>query len=163
LLTDKAQRLDFLSRRLKHPGEDLRRQRESLRLAEERLRRQLQVLFEQRRWRLQLAESRLGRHRPDLAQHVQQLDRLSEALHRAGDGWLNRQRLALARLSGTLEAMNPQAVLERGYAIVQKADGRAVRSPLELLNHERVTLQLAEGRTEAIIDHPAGAQPELPF
>lgn len=163
LLTDKAQRLDFLSRRLKHPGEHLRRQRESLRLAEDRLRRHVQGLLEQRRWRLQLAESRLRRHRPDLAQHVQQLDRLSEALHRAGDGWVGRHRLTLVRLAGTLEAMNPQAVLERGYAIVQKADGRAVRSPLELLNHERVTLQLAEGRTEAIIDHPAGAQPELPF
>jgi exodeoxyribonuclease VII large subunit len=59
--------------------------------------------------------------------------------------------------------MNPEAVLTRGYAIVQKRNGHAVRSPEELRQGERVTLRLAEGQTEALVDHPQGLQPELPF
>ena len=60
-----------------------------------------------------------------------------------------------------LLALNPEAVLARGYAIVQKQDGTAVKSPAELRNHERVSLRLAEGSTEAVIEHPQGAQPSL--
>jgi exodeoxyribonuclease VII large subunit len=58
--------------------------------------------------------------------------------------------------------MNPEAVLNRGYAIVQKSDGHAVKSPQELLNQERVLLRLAEGVTEAVIDHPQGHSPNCP-
>jgi len=39
----------------------------------------------------------------------------------------------------------------------------AVKS-VDMLNQgERVTLTLARGSTEALIDHPAGLQPKLPF
>jgi exodeoxyribonuclease VII large subunit len=58
--------------------------------------------------------------------------------------------------------MNPEAVLNRGYAIVQKSDGHAVKSPQELLNQERVLLRLAEGVTEAVIDHPQGRSRNCP-
>lgn len=163
LLTDKSQQLDFLSRRLAHPGEKLQRQQESLRLAKDRLQRRLHTLFDQRRWALQMAQTRLARHQPDLNAHQRQLAMLSSHLTRASQTLLRKQQQHLARLEIGLTALNPEAVLARGYAIVQKQDGRAVKSAEELHNHERVLLRLAEGSTEAIIDHPQGAQPELPF
>lgn len=163
LLTDKSQQLDFLSRRLAHPGEKLQRQQESLRLAKDRLQRRLHTLFDQRRWALQMAQTRLARHQPDLNAHQRQLAMLSSHLTRASQTLLRQQQQHLARLEIGLTALNPEAVLARGYAIVQKQDGRAVKSAEELHNHERVLLRLAEGSTEAIIDHPQGAQPELPF
>ncbi|WP_337883194.1 exodeoxyribonuclease VII large subunit [Chromobacterium haemolyticum] len=161
LLTDKSQQLDYLARRLAHPGEKLQRQREALQRQQERLQRRLSGLFEQRRWALQLADSKLQRRRPDLAHAVQAMDRLQTRLQRARQDLLNRQTQKLDTLAATLLALNPEAVLARGYAIVQKQDGTAVKSPEELRNHERVSLLLAEGSTEAVIDHPQGAQPSL--
>ncbi|WP_043632419.1 exodeoxyribonuclease VII large subunit [Chromobacterium haemolyticum] len=161
LLTDKSQQLDYLARRLAHPGEKLQRQREALQRQQERLQRRLSGLFEQRRWALQLADSKLQRRRPDLAHAVQAMDRLQTRLQRARQDLLNRQTQKLDTLAATLLALNPEAVLARGYAIVQKQDGTAVKSPEELRNRERVSLRLAEGSTEALIDHPQGAQPSL--
>lgn len=161
LLTDKSQQLDYLARRLAHPGEKLQRQREALQRQQERLQRRLSGLFEQRRWALQLADSKLQRRRPDLAHAVQAMDRLQTRLQRARQDLLNRQTQKLDTLAATLLALNPEAVLARGYAIVQKQDGTAVKSPEELRNRERVSLLLAEGSTEALIDHPQGAQPSL--
>ncbi|MCS3804975.1 exodeoxyribonuclease VII large subunit [Chromobacterium alkanivorans] len=161
LLTDKSQQLDYLARRLAHPGEKLQRQREALQRQQERLQHRLSGLFEQRRWALQLADSKLQRRRPDLAQTAQTLDRLQTRLQRARQDLLNRQTQKLDTLAATLLALNPEAVLARGYAIVQKQDGTAVKSPAELRDRERVSLLLAEGSTEAVIDHPQGAQPSL--
>lgn len=163
LLTDKTQQLDFLSRRLIHPGARLLRQQEALAGFQQRLRARLDALFEQRRWRLQLAGSKLSRHQPRLTELRQQLTRSRSRLEQARQQLLGDRRQRLARLEATLTALNPEAVLARGYAIVQKSDGQAVKNPAELLNHEKVTLRLAEGSTAARIEHPQGAQPELPF
>ena len=163
LLTDKSQRLDYLARRLAHPGDKLRRQSQALSQASDRLQRGLDALFSRRRWALQLASSRMQRHQPQLTQQQQHLAQLAERLQRGVSQTLHRQQQLLQQHRATLEAMSPEAVLSRGYAIVQKRDGQAVKSPQELLNQERVLLRLAEGITEAIIDHPQGAQPELPF
>ncbi|WP_233492927.1 exodeoxyribonuclease VII large subunit [Chromobacterium sp. ATCC 53434] len=163
LLTDKAQQLDFLGRRLVHPGSRLQAQRERLAALSQTLRLRVRAGFEQSRWRLQLAGSRLARHRPDPAADAQALRQRQDRLRIARDRLLESRRRQLAQLAATLTALNPDAVLARGYAIVQKRDGQAVKNPAELLNHEKVTLRLAEGSTEARIEHAEGAQPELPF
>nr|WP_277620453.1 exodeoxyribonuclease VII large subunit [Chromobacterium sphagni] len=163
LLTDKAQQLDFLGRRLVHPGLKLQAQRERLDALSRRLSQRVNGAFEQSRWRLQLAGSKLSRHQPDLARLAQAMQQRQARLERAKDRLLERRQQQLAQLSATLAAFNPEAVLARGYAIVQKQDGQAVKNPAELRNHEKVTLRLAEGSTEARIEHPQGAQPELPF
>ena len=163
LLVDKSQQLDYLSRRLNHPGEILRRQVQSLQQASARLRRSLDGVFDRRRFGLQLANSRLQRHQPQLLRQQHQLNQLQESLQRGMHLLISRHKQMLQQQAATLEAMNPQAVLNRGYAIVQKQDGHAVKSPQELLNRERVLLRLADGVTEALVDHPTGAQPELPF
>jgi len=163
LLTDKSQRLDYLARRLSHPGESLRRQAQTLQQSASRLKRSLDSLFSRQRWAMQLASSQLQRHQPQVQAHQQQLVRLQAQLQRGLQQNLLQRRQWLQRHAATLAAMNPEAVLSRGYAIVQKGNGHAVKSPGELLNQERIYIRLAEGETQALIDHPQGAQPELPF
>jgi len=166
LMTDKSQQLDFLSRRLVHPGERLARQRDALILAEHRLNGRIRASLASRSRRLAAAEARLARLQPDLSQQHRLLDQLGERLGRSVTRLLSEQQRRLARCEGTLIALNPEAVLARGYAIVQKANGHAIKAPHEVTRGERVTLRLAEGHTEAIIDPPAGepvVQAELPF
>lgn len=164
LLTDKTQRLDYLSRRLVHPGEKLALQRERLTAHRRHLRRLAETRLEAARRRLAMLEARLQRLQPRPQEVARQLDRLATRLEQAAETQLGTRRLKLAQLQATLLAMNPEAVLTRGYAIVQKRDGHAVKSPDELAQGERVTLRLAEGQTEAVISKSVAAQQaELPF
>ena len=60
--------------------------------------------------------------------------RLTEAEHRA------------ARLRERLEAVNPAAVLKRGYALVYDGEGRMVTRAAEAKRHREMTLRFADGR-----------------
>jgi exodeoxyribonuclease VII large subunit len=162
-LIDKGQRLDFLARRLTHPGERLKRQQEKLLAEQRRLSWLMTSRLESARRRLGQLEARLLRQQPRPQELARQLDRLSARLQQSVASRMAQDKLRLAQLEASLLAMNPEAVLTRGYAIVQKRNGHAVRSPEELRQGERVTLRLAEGQTEALVDHPQGLQPELPF
>jgi exodeoxyribonuclease VII large subunit len=42
--------------------------------------------------------------------------------------------------------MSPRATLDRGYAVLQRADGSAVRDPAEVELGERLTGRVAAGR-----------------
>ncbi|SFO00396.1 Exodeoxyribonuclease VII large subunit [Geodermatophilus obscurus] len=43
-------------------------------------------------------------------------------------------------------ALSPQATLQRGYALVQRADGGLVRDPAEVADDERLSVRVAGGR-----------------
>jgi exodeoxyribonuclease VII large subunit len=43
-------------------------------------------------------------------------------------------------------ALSPQATLQRGYALVQQADGALVRDPAEVADDERLSVRVAGGR-----------------
>jgi exodeoxyribonuclease VII large subunit len=43
-------------------------------------------------------------------------------------------------------ALSPQATLQRGYALVQRADGALVRDPAEVTDDERLSVRVAGGR-----------------
>ncbi|MEX5718501.1 exodeoxyribonuclease VII large subunit [Geodermatophilus maliterrae] len=59
---------------------------------------------------------------------------------------------ARARVS----ALSPQATLERGYALVQRADGALVRDPAEVGDDERLSVRVAGGRLPVRVDRDTG-------
>jgi exodeoxyribonuclease VII large subunit len=48
-------------------------------------------------------------------------------------------------------ALSPAATLERGYAVLQKENGHAVRSPAEVESGEKLTARLASGRIDVTV------------
>jgi len=68
---------------------------------------------------------------------------LTHALDRSQDDL----RHSLARV----RALSPAATLERGYAVVQRADGRVVSRPDDVQAGDAVTVRLAEGRLGATV------------
>ncbi|MGH3545108.1 MAG: exodeoxyribonuclease VII large subunit, partial [Mycobacteriales bacterium] len=58
----------------------------------------------------------------------------------------------LTQLRARVGALSPQATLDRGYAIVQRADGAVARQPAELTAGELVRLRLAGGERGARIE-----------
>lgn len=62
-------------------------------------------------------------------------------------------------------ALSPAATLERGYAVLQRQDGHAVRAPGDVEAGEKLTARLAAGRIEVVVANgadPAEAPAEEP-
>lgn len=93
------------------------------------------------------------RSRPALADPAAQLDRWSAAIATARER-ARRAALAcvadahtdIARLGARVTALSPQATLERGYAVLQRDDGHAVRDPADVHTGELLTARVAAGR-----------------
>jgi len=160
---NQTQRLDQLARRLRHPGERLARQQLQLQQAQQRLRQTIATRLGTAAWQLQLLGNRIERQRPDLRRPRQRIKQTGSDLTRAIEQLLRQRINLLAQRAAALTAINPEAVLQRGYAIVQNRQGKAVKSVETLGQGERVTLRLAQGSTEALIDLPNSPQPKLPF
>lgn len=68
-----------------------------------------------------------------------------------------KNRFALATAS--LDALSPLAVLQRGFAIAQTADGRLLRDVSSVSVGDRVKLRLAKGRIDARVEGVEEAEP----
>ena len=119
-----------------------------------RLRLAGQNTFGSRKMDFNLLQARLGRVSPGrrIQNDRQRLDELDFRLIR---GLLNQTALLRARLLGIshrLEALNPQAVLERGFAVVRDTQGGILRSTEPLQPGAPVQVQLARGGFSARVE-----------
>jgi exodeoxyribonuclease VII large subunit len=94
------------------------------------------------------------------ARIVAQRTRTVDALERRNDGAMRaaitRGTAATSALARTLRAVSPVAVLERGYAIVTRADGDLLRSAEGIAPGDQLDVRLARGRL-AVEVRSAGA------
>jgi exodeoxyribonuclease VII large subunit len=78
---------------------------------------------------------------------------LARRLAAAARASLAGRRSGLATVVAALEALSPLATLQRGYAVVRRADdGRVVRSCDLAPPGSRVEVQLAEGALDCRVD-----------
>ncbi|WP_050469564.1 exodeoxyribonuclease VII large subunit [Herbaspirillum chlorophenolicum] len=157
-LTEKAQTVDWMSRRLVNPAAYIQHERVKLQALQTRLSHATRVPLTQMRHRLQQLSTRLAHQLPDTAHARRDVSDLARRLHGALAAQQLRQRQALAGLNTQLELLNPQRTLERGYAIVTDRQGRVLHSPAELSARSQITVRLAQGSAEVDI---AGVQPRL--
>jgi len=74
--------------------------------------------------------------------------RLESALHPA----LVRRRHAIEGAHGKLEALSPVRVLERGFSLTQRADGRVITSAADVAPGEHITVRVHDGGIDATVD-----------
>jgi exodeoxyribonuclease VII large subunit len=89
--------------------------------------------------------SRLTHPRHLLEQGKMRLDDLSFRLVSHTRARLTGSRSELKNLSGLLHSLGPQAVLDRGYAVVSRADGTIVRDSQQVTVGEGLEVRVAEG------------------
>jgi exodeoxyribonuclease VII large subunit len=65
---------------------------------------------------------------------------------------LDRAGAELSHTVARLRTLSPAATLQRGYAIVQRADGAVVRSPDEVAAKDALRIRLSEGELAATVD-----------
>ena len=77
---------------------------------------------------------------------------LERAARRAAGAEMERRRAALHRAEVTLRAHEPERTLERGYALVEDAEGEPVTAAAEAVAAENVRLRFADGGVKARIE-----------
>lgn len=126
-----------------------------------RLRRSLDAGLRSRRDRLRLLQNSAGFHMA--AQRVSDgrfgVDALGERLKRGAERTLTEQRQRLDRLHGALAALNPDAVLQRGYAMICDAHGRVLSSVFDVRPHEQIAVRLSDGRLIATVNNIEKKEP----
>lgn len=151
-LAQRAQQLDFLERRVVHPGQRVVRQQALLADRHERLRQCFARRLREAQIALDALQHRLARVRPDAAALASRMDALQRRFWRAARADLERRGREVERVGLNLAHLDPRQVLERGYSIVRSEDGRIVRRAQQLHAGERVRLEFAQGRAAARVD-----------
>ena len=102
------------------------------------------------------------RSRPVLASSGWIVDSRSEDLGRyvtrsrdLVDRAIERSHTRITELVSQLRALSPQRTLDRGYAIAQLPDGRALRSVADAPAGTPLVLTVADGRVPTTVDEPA--------
>ncbi|MDR2875005.1 MAG: exodeoxyribonuclease VII large subunit [Methylobacillus sp.] len=127
LLDKHMQHTDFLARRLVHPGEKARRQRERLGHLQTRLQTALLRLTDRANARLQTLPQRL---------------QTAQSRH------LQHHREHLRHLEQNLRHLSPDSALKRGYSLVRQPDGSLVRDSATLRLKQTLTITFARGEAE---------------
>ncbi|HBP42884.1 MAG: exodeoxyribonuclease VII large subunit [Vreelandella alkaliphila] len=143
-----SQRLDTLRARLRHPGEQLERQRQHVTALCQRLQRAIQQTVQQQQVRVTQLSKRLASqdmvrlHRTEQERVSQLQRRLASAMQRA----LEVRQARLSSAARELNAISPLAVLGRGYAIAQDEKGHVIRRAEDTAPGQKLSLRLGEGR-----------------
>ena len=142
------QRLDYLSRRLVHPGERIRAQAGELRHLAIRFTAAWRRGLEDADARARELALRLTAGAPDVTGLVRETAGLAHRLREGARHGLEAAATLLRRLDASLNHLNPQSVLERGYSITESTNG-IVRDGSKLEVGDDVTITFARGRVGA--------------
>ena len=145
------QRVDYLGRRLQHPAARLRLQGERVTQLARRLQRRWAALAASRQLALEAMQARWLRSvRAPLAQG-RALDVARARLEQAWDGLHAARERRLERSALALRHLNPEAVLERGFAIVTTIDNAVVQRSDTLSIGESLRIRFARGSASASV------------
>ena len=110
-----------------------------------------QLSKSEQRW--QYMSSNWRRTRPKLQNHAERLNHSRAKLLQSNQRYLQQQQQNLAHAAQNLQQLNPQNVLQRGFAYVQTQNGRIVYNADTLQSGDGITIQLARGRVIGTVNH----------
>ena len=146
-----TQKLDYLSRRLVHPAEHLRRQHLELNQMAQRLHSATRTRLTREQLRVAQLSRQLVTPLHVVPRERQGLDALTARAQRAVQGGLMQRQLNLARLASSLAHLSPEGVLARGYSIVQLENGVVVQDAAMLKAGDSIGIRLHRGQARATI------------
>ena len=153
-----GQRLDLLAHRLQHPAQRLAAQADRLNSLQHRLRGALAESGARGRRTLADLSHRLLLARPECSTLARRLATLPIRLDTAWQQRQSHRAAALTRLSDSLEHLNPQNVLGRGYSIVSDGQGSIVRDSRTLEPNDVLLVSFHSGHAQAQVTSTHHAQ-----
>ncbi len=106
--------------------------------------------FEQR---LDAIQGSYALKRPALMidQSIQKLDQLYDRSWRSTRDKITLMQEKLEGVQQQVQALNPLSILDRGYAVISKSDGKSIGSVAALNMNDQVNVRLSDGELETII------------
>jgi exodeoxyribonuclease VII large subunit len=151
-LNTRMQHLDYLGKRLVHPGERIDAELRHVAYLVQRLRSAATHALDTASWNLSGFLQRLRATLPGIGAHIARQQALRLRLQH-GEARLLEQHVArLVKMKASLAHLNPQAVLERGYSIVEKRDGQIVRSAQQIAAGESLRLTFSRGAAQTRVE-----------
>jgi exodeoxyribonuclease VII large subunit len=150
-LERRMQHVDGLARRLVHPGENIANQLRELAQLANRLRGAWMHGAADRQWQLRDLIQRVRAQRPAVDALIVHQQVLAQRLAGVANHRLDTLAARVKSMAAHLAHLNPQSVLERGYSMVETADGNIVRASSELAPEDEVKLTFARGWARARI------------
>ena len=148
-LERRMQQVDGLARRLIHPGEYIAGHLNQLGHLARRLRSAWAHDAGNSQWRLRELCQQLLSVQPDLAALAARQRTLAQNLASSAAHRLQTLGGAVKSLASQLAQLNPQAVLERGYALVERSSGQIVRNSSQVAVTDEIKITFAKGWARA--------------
>lgn len=150
-------RLDALKNALKHPGDRLRAQSQTLDQLELRLVAAMEKTLTQSRTSLQAATLGLDAQSPKFKIQSAQaaLTGLSQRLNSSTQHILKAQQQRLQHAAGLLQSISPLNTLQRGYAIVFDNRGNTLASAHATKEGDKIKTRLADGEITSLVTEVA--------
>ena len=152
-LGTRMQHLDYLGKRMVHPGERIGAELRHMGHLANRLRSATSHALDAVKWNLSGLARRLRDGLPDIDAHSASQRDLHLRLQHGQARLLEQHEARLGRMQANLDHLNPQAVLERGYSIVAKLGGQIVRSSQQVAAGEVLRLTFARGAAQTKVEH----------
>jgi exodeoxyribonuclease VII large subunit len=159
-LEQRMQRVDYLDRRLLHPGERLAQRAGHLGHLQARLGGVLRHRIDICGHKLEAFQRRLEAGRPDVHALEAARIRLAGKLDAALATFFSLKARRVDVLSNNLVHLSPQAVLERGYSIVTQEQDGIGRDAATLAAGDRLAIRFARGKASARVDSASGEDRE---
>jgi exodeoxyribonuclease VII large subunit len=147
------QRLDGLTRALAHPRTRIIQFRMALEAAARHLHGAISMRLHRGRAGLDSRRERLISHGPlaRLAAQASAFAAMRDRMQRSARAGLEHRRQLLRACAGRLQAISPLATLERGYALVFAADGRAIVRAAAVTAPAEISVRLSDGSLDCAV------------
>jgi exodeoxyribonuclease VII large subunit len=113
----------------------------------------MEAVIADQRWQEGNLEAQLNRLSPlgEINNGRQRLDELSARAGRGLKGTLKSAYDTCQSLQARLSALNPEAILQRGYAIVSQADGGTIYRVGQTSSGAQLSVRVSDGTFEVIV------------
>ncbi len=147
------QHLDYLGKRLVHPGERIDAEMRHIVHFAQRLRSVATHALSSATWNVSGLLQRLRGVVPDIDAQTARQQELRLRMQQGQARLFEQHDATLVKLTAGLAHLNPHAVLERGYSIVEKSGGQIVRSADQIAEGEPLRLTFASGAAQTRVEH----------
>ncbi len=154
-LNNLEQRIDLAERSLKHPKQRIEELNNRFRSQLERISLLAKSAIESRAGQVNVIQQQLLNQSPanSIRLHHQNIDTVADQLRQCATNYLDKVAARVETLATQLEAMNPNATLNRGYAIIRrKEDGNIVSDAKSVAPGDKLKAQLASGSLDLDVD-----------
>ena len=157
---DASQKIDWLSRQIRHPRQKLDAQRVQAETLSRQLRHALQTVCRFQRQNVARQSQFLRHLRPDTRQADARLAQLQADLARGRQRIMADKAQLLEKQAGLLQAVSPQHILARGFSVVKNSRGQVIRDAALLKQGQKLHITFFEGEADVRVTGEQ-AQPDL--